>query len=156
MDLFFWVLKDQLKAEAILVNLPFSSIDTVKVEHQHSVSILLFHNNEQILCVRDKCRTNLNVLIKRCELNPMEQLSVIEVDQENEILKSWENYVWPVDTEGSYWGIDVGLLDEGHILNATIATLVFDLMSLLSHIWSEGFAFLLCFICLVNNELVIL
>ena len=155
MDLFFWVLKDQLKAEAILVNLPFISINAIKVEHQHSVSILLFHNNEQILCVWDECRTNLNVLIKWCELNPMEELSVIKVDQENEIFQSWENYVWPVDTEGSYWGIDVGLLDEGHILNATIATLVFDLMSLLSHVWSDGFAFLLCFIGLVNNELVI-
>jgi len=86
MNLFFWVLKDQLKAEAILVNLSFISINAIKVEHQHSVGILLFHNNEQILCVWDECSTNLNVLIKWCELNPMQELSVIEVDKENEIL----------------------------------------------------------------------
>ena len=80
MDLFLWVLKDQLEAKAIFVNLPFISINAVKVKHKHSVGTFLFHHNKQILCVWDECCAHLYVLTKRRKLNSMEQLSVIKID----------------------------------------------------------------------------
>ena len=63
-------------------------IHIIQIEHKHLKLVVFFEHQEQVLSIGDESLTDHRNFIKRCKLDPMECISLVNVDQEEVVFQT--------------------------------------------------------------------